>query len=350
MINDISASNRIARRDRAVKLARAFSPKPASHLLARQRELGKESIKELESFLRAKYTLHPPSYWDTPDGRKDLSGLASDRTARHREIYIPWLDSIHPLDGLRILEIGCGTGSSTVALAEQGAEVTGVEMEEAALAVARKQCELYDVRARFICANATDAHETLDIGSYDLIIFFAVLEHMTPIECLSSLNIYWTKMKPGALLGIIDTPNRLWLYDDHTSRLPFFHWLPNEIAIRYCAHSPRQGITALHEDTSAAGILSLQRWGRGISFHEIDLAISPVAELPIVSSLGHWRRRRDLAQALKWVVRDRPYHRLLRRMARDVPVPWFEPFIDIILRRVDVKLPPKALTQTNAYL
>jgi S-adenosylmethionine-dependent methyltransferase len=156
---------------------------------------------------------------------------------------------------------------------------------------------------------------------------------MTPDECLSSLSAYWRKMRPGTLLGVIDTPNRLWLYDDHTSGLPFFHWLPGEIAIRYSAASQRQGIAALHEDTSAAGILRLQRWGRGISFHEFELAIGPVAGLSIVSSLGQWRRRRDVVQMLKWIVRDRPYHRLLHRMARDVAVPWFEPFIDIFIRR-----------------
>jgi 2-polyprenyl-3-methyl-5-hydroxy-6-metoxy-1,4-benzoquinol methylase len=341
-------SSRIARRERVVKLARALNPKPASHLLSRQRALSKETIKEFESFVRANYTLHPPSYWETPEGRHDLSGLASGRLARQREIYIPWLDSIHPLKGLRVLEIGCGTGSSTVALAEQGAEVTGIEMEEAALAVARKQCDLYGVQAHLIHGNAADAHETLDIGSYDLIIFFAVLEHMMHIECLSCLNAYWRKMKPGTLLGIIDTPNRLWLYDDHTSQLPFFHWLPGEIAIRYCANSSRRGVAELHEDTTAAGMVRLQRWGRGISFHEFELALSnPVGELPIVSSLGHWRRRRDLAQVLKWIVRDRPYHRVLRRMARDVPAPWLEPFIDIMIRRVDAKTRSKALAHTS---
>ena len=260
------------------------------------------------------------------------------------------LISIQPLRGLRILEIGCGTGSSTVALAEQGAEVTGIEMEEAALTIARKFCEVHRVQAQFLCANATDAHEALDIGSYDLIIFFAVLEHMTPIECLSSLNIYWRKMKPGALLGVIETPNRLWFYDSHTAYLPFFHWLPGEIAIRYCAACPRPGIAGLHEDTSAAGILRLQRWGRGISFHEFELAIGPVRELPIVSSFGQWRRRHDFAQMLKWIVRDYSYHRILRQAARDVATPWLEPYIDMVIRRVDTKSTPKAITQTDVHV
>ena len=338
---DTSASSRIARRERLRAMARAFQPRPASHLLPQQKALSEETIGELAAFVRAKY-IHPPSYWETPDGRVDLRFHAGGRLADLRATYIPWLDSIRPLKGLRILEIGCGTGSSTVAMAEQGAEVTGVDLEEAPLTIARKLCELRGVRAQFLRANAAEAHETLDIGSYDLIIFFAVLEHMTALECLSSLNAYWRKMKLGALLGVFDSPNRLWFYDSHTAFLPFFHWLPGEIAIRYCAASSRPGIAALHEDTSAANILTLQRWGRAISFHEFELAIGPAAELPIVSSLGRWRRRRDLAQALKWIVRDYPYHRLLRWAAPGVPAPWFEPFIDLVIRRVDTKSPPLA--------
>ena len=136
---------------------------------------------------------------------------------------------------------------------------------------------------------------------------------------------------------MIETPNRLWFYDSHTAYLPFFHWLPSEIAIRYCAKCPRPAIAALHEDTSASGILRLQRWGRGISFHEFELAIGPLRELSIVSSLGRWRRRHDFAQALKWIVRDYPYHRLLRWAARDVGAAWLEPYINVVIRRIDTK-------------
>jgi S-adenosylmethionine-dependent methyltransferase len=330
---------RLSRQERMRAIARAFRPKPAPHLLARQKPLTPDSIAELSEFVRANFK-HPPSHWETPDGRLDLRDLAGGRLAEHRATYIPWLDSIRPLNGLRVLEIGCGTGSSTVAMAEQGAEVTGVDMEEAPLKVARRFCEWRGVQARFLRANAAEAHEALDIGSYDLIVFFAVLEHMTSLECLASLSAYWRKMRPGALLGALDTPNRLWLYDAHTSYLPFFHWLPGEIAVRYAAASTRPNITALHKNPGAENILELQRWGRGISYHEFELAIAPVAELPIVSSLGRWRRRHDIAQLGKWLVRDYAFHRMLRLAAGGVPAAWFEPFIDLVIRRVDTPSPP----------
>jgi 2-polyprenyl-3-methyl-5-hydroxy-6-metoxy-1,4-benzoquinol methylase len=314
-------------------VAKAFRPKLPRHIIERQANLSDAARAELASFVRRNY-IHPEAYWQTPNGFADLDAHSGGRLIELRETYIPWLDSVRSLAGLRILEIGTGTGGSAVALAEQGAAVTGIEMEEAALAVASKLSEVCEIELRLIHANATDAHNMVDVGSYDLVIFFAVLEHMTPIECLESLRAFWSKMKVGAHLALVATPNRLWWYDSHTASLPFFHWLPGEIAIRYCIASPHKGIAELYKDTSADGILRLQRWGRGISFHEIDLAIGSVRELPIVSSFDHWLRRRDFAQMLKFVLRDRPYRQFLRRAARDIPAPWMEPSIELIIRRI----------------
>ncbi|HEY6454231.1 MAG TPA: hypothetical protein VIY90_03010, partial [Steroidobacteraceae bacterium] len=55
--------------------------------------------------------------------KADLDAHLWGRLQNDRRIIVPWLNAQRRLHGLRILEIGCGTGSSTVALAEQGAQV-----------------------------------------------------------------------------------------------------------------------------------------------------------------------------------------------------------------------------------
>jgi S-adenosylmethionine-dependent methyltransferase len=331
-------STNLAMREHLRRAARIFRPKPSPHLLARQKRLDPAAEAELVAFVRAHHRFPEEvavgANWDTPTGQKDLHQLGTGRLAEFRETVVPWLDSVRALSGLRILDVGCGTGASTVALAEQGALVTGVELEESPLVVARRRCEFYGVEAQFLRANAVALNAVVDINSYDLVLFFAVLEHMTHEECLQSLSCVWKSMNPGALLGIVDTPNRLWCFDEHTGLLPFFRWLPDEIAIRYCAKSPRDVIAALSNDTSAAGILQLQRRGRsGISYHEIDLALGEVTGLSIVSSLAAWRRHRDFVQFVKWLLRDRAYQRFCRAVAGGLPAAWFEPFLDIVLRR-----------------
>lgn len=42
----------------------------------------------------------------------------------------------------KLLEIGCGTGSSSITLVEQGANVTGIDVEEGSLQVAKIRAKL----------------------------------------------------------------------------------------------------------------------------------------------------------------------------------------------------------------
>ena len=40
--------------------------------------------------------------------------------------------------------------------------------------------------------------------------------------------------KWNGLLVIVEAPNRLWLEDTHTSELPFFQWLPDNLHSLFC--------------------------------------------------------------------------------------------------------------------
>ena len=59
---------------------------------------------------------------------RDIHAHLLGRLTINRERVVPWLDSLQSLKGSRILEIGCGTGASTVALLEQGARVTAIDV------------------------------------------------------------------------------------------------------------------------------------------------------------------------------------------------------------------------------
>ena len=71
------------------------------------------------------------------------TGLDADRQHCH-----PVAGQHVRLEGWRVLDIGCGTGSSTVALAEQGALVTGIDVDAASLRVAHDRCRLYGLEAK----------------------------------------------------------------------------------------------------------------------------------------------------------------------------------------------------------
>ena len=96
----------------------------------------------------------------------------------------------------------------------------------------------------------------------------------------------------GDLWCVVETPNRLWYHDSHTSFLPYFHWLPDDLAFEYSRMSPRAGFRDCYRVPDAASRLHFLRRGRGVSYHEFDLALGPAAQLDVVSSLRTFHRAR----------------------------------------------------------
>jgi S-adenosylmethionine-dependent methyltransferase len=269
----------------------------------------------------------------------------SDETAeveiqsRHywfRYRYLPWLTSEISLNGARVLEIGAGTGPSTVALAERGATVTSIDLNEASLAVAKLRAELHDVGhlVNVFTANATEIEPLFSGQQFDLIVYFAALEHMTYKERIKSLRSAWSMLSPGAHLSICDTPNRLWFHDGHTAFQNFFNWLPDEVAIDYASRTPRAGFNTDFVKREGDLVTKLARWGRGVSYHDFEIALDTnISELSIG---GEWafRRHADPAFAEWWIKTDAGrYHELLRTLAPNIPEAFLEEEIAVILTK-----------------
>ena len=66
--------------------------------------------------------IRSPNIWDSPDVY-ELENLASDRAG----VIDAAVDSLHPLAGADLLDIGCGSGFHLGRLATRGARVVGVE-------------------------------------------------------------------------------------------------------------------------------------------------------------------------------------------------------------------------------
>lgn len=131
------------------------------------------------------------------------------------------------------------------------------------------------------------------------------------------------------LLAIIETPNRLWFFDQHTSRLPFYNWLPDDLAFAYSRFSPRENFREQYREATPERMEHFLR-RRGVSYHEIDLAIAPTETLDTVSSLASyfgWRRR------LRTPRSARRYKAFLRALRPDLHEGSFDPNLDLILRK-----------------
>ena len=73
----------------------------------------------------------------------------------HTEAEVDFLLRLFPLStGATILDLGCGTGRHALALARRGFRVTGVDLSEGMLAVARAKAAVDGLDVRFVQADA----------------------------------------------------------------------------------------------------------------------------------------------------------------------------------------------------
>jgi len=109
-------------------------------------------------------------WWDPHSEFKPLHDINPLRLA-----YVD--DGCGGLAGKRALDVGCGGGILTEALAAAGAEVTGIDMGEAPLGVARLHQMESGVRVEYqrITVEALAAEQP---GQYDVVTCMEMLEHV----------------------------------------------------------------------------------------------------------------------------------------------------------------------------
>lgn len=310
---------------------RLLFPVP-SHISNNFIQIDEAGLGSIEKSIRENYHTgwRSENNYSKDEYRLDLNAHLYERLEIDRRMIVPWLDNATLLKNKRILEIGCGTGSSTIALAEQGAQITGIDIDEGALLVAKERAKVYGVDAEFRVLNAQDMLDTFHTDKFDIIIFFACLEHMTITERLSSLRDAWKMLPTGGLLVALESPNRLWYFDGHTSLLPFFHWLPNELAFAYSKFSSRENFHESYIDYDAASKEHFLRRGRGVSFHEFDIAIGQAKNLKVISSLSTFE---GIRYKLKKSRLDRQYKSILMSINPNIHEGFFDDDLYLIIEK-----------------
>jgi len=103
--------------------------------------------------------------------------------------------------GRRILELGCGTGVLSVALANSGASVTAVDVSGASLAVTERRARHFGVGDRVTCIQS--AAEALDFpdGSFDIFLAKSVVHHLIIDDVMPRLYRF---LVPGGRAAIIE--------------------------------------------------------------------------------------------------------------------------------------------------
>ncbi len=109
-------------------------------------------------------------------------------------LRLRWIDERAPVAGQRILDVGCGGGILAEALAAKGARVTGIDMGEAPLEVARLHLLESGLQVDYRKCTAEElASEAA--GQFDIVTCLEMLEHVpSPASVIQACK---TLVRPG---------------------------------------------------------------------------------------------------------------------------------------------------------
>jgi len=94
--------------------------------------------------------------------------------------YLPRIVDFPTYRGKNLLEIGCGAGIDLVRFAKNGARVTGVDLSDVAIDLARKNFELNGLQGDFRVMDGEAL--TFDEGSFDVVFAHGVLQYTHDIR------------------------------------------------------------------------------------------------------------------------------------------------------------------------
>ncbi|HHL73504.1 MAG TPA: class I SAM-dependent methyltransferase [Bacteroidetes bacterium] len=114
--------------------------------------------------------------------------------------YLPKVVDFASYKGKSVLEIGCGVGIDLVKFAENGAHVTGVDLSETAIDLARKNFAHRKLDGNFLVMNGED----LDFpdASFDVVYVHGVLQYTADPHQMAR-EMYRVLRKGGEAIGMV---------------------------------------------------------------------------------------------------------------------------------------------------
>lgn len=175
------------------------------------------------------------------------------------------------VEGLDVLEIGCGDGRNCVEIACRGARVTGVDVSDSQIALARQRVEAANVPIRLLRADAADLSPLPD-ASFDAIVSIYVFPYVEAMAvCLA--ECFRLLCPGGRLIFAQDHPIRSCFWDEEMeeeSVLPARSYF-DDLPLRWRFPETEAMITSHHR--------TLDWWFS--SLHEAGFTVTHLRELPL---------------------------------------------------------------------
>jgi SAM-dependent methyltransferase len=125
--------------------------------------------------------------------------------------------------GQRILHLQCHFGQDSLSLARLGAQVTGVDFSDEAIAAARRLSAELNVPAEFICCDVFDLPAHLPGAQFDVVFTsYGVLNWHPDLNKWAAVAAGY--LRPGGRLVVVEFHPVVWMYDSDFTRLQYSYF------------------------------------------------------------------------------------------------------------------------------
>ena len=144
------------------------------------------NVENIDKAEIAKFEAMASKWWDPNSEFRPLHDI--------NPLRLNYIDEFASLSGKNVLDVGCGGGILSESMALRGANVTGIDMGEAPLAVAKIHQKESGVEVNYLHSTAEKMAET-HAETYDIVTCLEMLEHVPdPSSVISACQ---KMVKPG---------------------------------------------------------------------------------------------------------------------------------------------------------
>lgn len=155
----------------------------------------------------ARFSAIAEEWWDENGKFKPLHRINPLRIGYIRDAAVAHFglnaDDVNPLNGLSLIDIGCGGGLIAEPMARLGADVTGVDASEKNIKVASLHAEQTRTELQYRASTAEAL--AAEGAQYDIVLALEIIEHVADVDVF--YDAITALVKPGGLL-VMSTINR----------------------------------------------------------------------------------------------------------------------------------------------